>query len=96
MLLQAKRKALPTPLGEEEDNPMMTNNFYVNRAGVAAAMSDLITIIVYNNNRDADIPMNPDDEQSKELVWQQLDEDAQLNQLLLADNAEEDFLQVGL
>ena len=56
----------------------------------------LQTIIVYNSNRDADIPMWPDDDQSKDLLKRMLEEDDELAGLLCAPNAEEDFLEVWL
>ena len=94
--MQAKRKHKVTQLeagDDDSDDPLESNPFSANR-GVEAAIGVVVSLIVNNADKDVSIPMFPEPNDFRDMLYEHIDKSAMLNRLLNGDGADEAFMEV--
>ena len=88
VLAQAERKKNAIAAGESRDDPMQNNPFFAS-AGVQAAVTALVTLVVCNANETPTISMLPNPENFRGRIYRHIDETTELRKLLNRDGANE-------
>lgn len=91
MIAQGKRK--DTSDDEDSDGAMKTNRFSKS-PGVEKAVGALVSLIVYNADRNPSLSMLPSPDDFRDLLWYHIDDDPKLSQLMAEDGYKAAFEEV--
>lgn len=92
--MQAKRQKVVAPAGDDAEDPIFSNDFFLTPE-LAKAVGPLVTYIVYNHDKDPAVSMFPSDNDFRDMLYQHIDEDEELTHLLLGEDANDAFMEVS-